>query len=120
VIFVIHHRLLVSKFAFLANLIFRGTEQIKFYLFGPGKIKFATKFPARGHKIKKYHTNKMKLVYKKQTSHFHFPLVASTLALWSITGCVPTATARKSPNELFIVRNLHAWEEEAPFDMNYS
>ncbi len=57
----------------------------------------------------------MKLVYtKKQTSHFHFPLVASTLALWSITGCVPTATARKSPNK-FLVRNLlHVWQE-APY-----
>jgi len=66
----------------------------------------------------------MKLVYtnKKQTSHFHFPLlVASTLALWSITGCVPTATARKSPNKFLLVRNLlhHPWQE-APNDMHYS
>jgi hypothetical protein len=54
------------------------------------------------------------MLYKKQTSHFLFPLVASTLALWSITGCVPTATARKSPNNKFLVRNLDAWQQEAP------
>ena len=54
------------------------------------------------------------MLYKKQTSHFLFPLVASTLAFWSITGCVPTATARKSPNNKFLVRNLDAWQEAAP------
>ena len=70
--------------------------------------------------MKKYHkNNKMKFVNNKQ-SRFHFPLVASTLVLWSITVGVPSATARKSPKWFPLVK-LHAAWQEALYDItNYS